>query len=122
MMNCRSERPLPFGSFLSFIIHRPSFPTLMRRRRAVTMSEVKSITVGISGASGVIYAQRLLMQLEASPEVRQINLVISGPARRVMADELDIQATADTEQMIAELMGRPSAKAVFFHAGDIGAA
>ena len=89
---------------------------------AATIPEVKSIIVGISGASGVIYAQRLLMQLEASPEVRQINLVISGPARRVMADELDIAATADTEQMVAELLGRPSAKAVFFHAGDIGAA
>ena len=94
----------------------------MPRRRAVRIREVKSITVGISGASGVIYAQRLLMQLEASPEVRQINLVISGPARRVMADELDIAATADTDQMIAALIKRPSAKTVFFHAGDIGAA
>jgi flavin prenyltransferase len=94
----------------------------MPRKRTATIREVKSITVGISGASGVIYAQRLMMQLEASPEVRQINLVISGPARRVMADELDIQATADTEQMIAQLTGRPSAKTVFFHAGDIGAA
>jgi len=94
----------------------------MPRRRAVTIREVKSITVGISGASGVIYAQRLLMQLDASPEVRQINLVISGPARRVMADELDIAATADTDQMIASLINRPSAKTVFFHVGDIGAA
>lgn len=94
----------------------------MPRKCAVTIREVKSITVGISGASGVIYAQRLLMQLEASPEVRQINLVISGPARRVMTDELDIPATADTEQMLSELIGHPSAKTVFFHAGDIGAA
>ncbi|HKP11881.1 MAG TPA: UbiX family flavin prenyltransferase [Blastocatellia bacterium] len=83
---------------------------------------MKSITVGISGASGVIYAQRLLMQLDASPEVRQINLVVSGPARRVMADELDIAATSDTDQMIASLINRPSAKTVFFHVGDIGAA
>src|SRR6185369_1226102 len=80
---------------------------LMPLKCAATIPEVKSIIVGISGASGVIYAQRLLMQLEASPEVRQINLVISGPARRVMADELDIAATADTEQMVAELIGRP---------------
>ena len=94
----------------------------MPRRRAATIREVKSITVGISGASGVIYAQRLLMQLDASPEVRQINLVVSGPARRVMADELDIAATSDTDQMIASLINRPSAKTVFFHVGDIGAA
>jgi 4-hydroxy-3-polyprenylbenzoate decarboxylase len=86
------------------------------------MASVKSITLGISGASGVIYAQRLMMQLDASAQVRQINLVISGPARRVMADELDIPATADTDQLVAELIGRPSSKTVFFHSGDIGAA
>lgn len=82
---------------------------------------VKSITVGISGASGVIYAQRLLMQLEDSPEVRQINLVVSGPARRVISDELDI-STSDSDQLMAELIGRPSVKTIFFHTGDIGAA
>jgi 4-hydroxy-3-polyprenylbenzoate decarboxylase len=82
---------------------------------------VKSITVGISGASGVIYAQRLLMQLEASPEVGRINLVVSGPARRVMSDELSITATND-EELLTQLLGCPSTKTVFFHAGDIGAA
>lgn len=82
---------------------------------------MKSITVGISGASGVIYAQRLLMQLEASAEVGRINLVVSGPARRVMNDELDITATND-EELLAALIGRASTKTVIFHAGDIGAA
>jgi flavin prenyltransferase len=83
---------------------------------------VKTITVGISGASGAIYAQRLLVHLEDSPEVRQINLVISGPGRRVISDELDVSTTADTEQIVAEMIGRPSAKAIVFHPGDIGAA
>jgi len=83
---------------------------------------VKTITVGISGASGAIYAQRLLVQLEDSPEVRQINLVISGPGRRVISDELDVTATADTEQIVAEMIGRPSTKTIVFHPGDIGAA
>lgn len=82
---------------------------------------MKTITVGISGASGAVYAQRLLIQLEDSPEVRQINLVISGPGRRVISDELDVSATADTEQLIAEMIGRPPAKTIVFHPGDIGA-
>ena len=86
-----------------------------------TISLVKSIIVGISGASGAIYAQRLLVQLEASDEVRQINLVVSGPGRRVISDELDIPATGDTEQMVTELLGRPSVKTTVFHPGDIGA-
>jgi flavin prenyltransferase len=61
------------------------------------------------------------MQLEASPEVRQINLVVSGPARRVISDELGISATSDLEQMLGELIGKRSTKTVFFHPGDIGA-
>ena len=83
---------------------------------------VKTITVGISGASGAIYAQRLLIQLEESAEVRQINVVISGPGRRVIADELDVGGTADTEQIVVEMIGRPSTKTIVFHPGDIGAA
>jgi flavin prenyltransferase len=83
---------------------------------------VKTITVAISGASGAIYAQRLLIQLEDSPEVRQINLVISGPGRRVISDELDVSGNGDTEQVLTEMLGRPSTKTVVFHPGDIGAA
>jgi len=83
---------------------------------------VKKITIGISGASGAIYAQRLLLQLEDSPEVRQINLVISGPGRRVISDELDVSGNGDTEQVLTEMLGRPSTKTVVFHPGDIGAA
>ena len=86
-----------------------------------TIQAVKTITVGISGASGAVYAQRLLIQLEDSPEVRQINLVISGPGRRVISDELDVTATADTEQLVSEMIGRPPAKTIVFHPGDIGA-
>jgi 4-hydroxy-3-polyprenylbenzoate decarboxylase len=82
---------------------------------------VKSITVGISGASGVIYAQRLLVLLEESPEVDQINLVISGPARRVINDELSIDSRSDSEQLVSELIGRKPAKIMLFHPGDIGA-
>lgn len=83
---------------------------------------MKKITIGISGASGAIYAQRLLLQLEDSPEVRQINLVISGPGRRVISDELDVSGNGDTEQVLTEMLGRPSTKTVVFHPGDIGAA
>ncbi len=93
----------------------------MRRRWLATISLVKSITVGISGASGAIYARRLLVQLEASDEVRQVNLVVSGPGRRVISDELDIAATGDADEMVRELLGRPSIKTTIFHPGDIGA-
>lgn len=83
---------------------------------------MKSITVGISGASGAIYAQRLLIHLEESPEVRQVNLVVSGPGRRVINDELEVNPAASPEQMLAEMLGRPPDKTIIFHPNDIGAA
>ena len=82
---------------------------------------MKTITVGISGASGVIYAQRLLMHLDESAEVSRINLIISGPGRRVIAEELEIAASLDSERLVADLLGRPSLKTLLFHPGDIGA-
>jgi 4-hydroxy-3-polyprenylbenzoate decarboxylase len=62
------------------------------------------------------------MQLEASREVRQINLVVSGPGRRVIMDELGIASNIEAEQMVAEMIGQPSSKTIVFHPGDIGAA
>jgi 4-hydroxy-3-polyprenylbenzoate decarboxylase len=50
-----------------------------------------------------------------------VNLVVSGPGRRVISDELDVSPTGDTEQMVAEMIGRTSTKIVVFHPGDIGA-
>jgi 4-hydroxy-3-polyprenylbenzoate decarboxylase len=85
------------------------------------MLKVKSIIVGISGASGAIYAQRMLLYLEDSTEVGQINLVISGPGRRVIADELEINSQADSEQLVAEMIGKQPFKTAIFHPGDIGA-
>lgn len=82
---------------------------------------MKSIIVGITGASGAIYAQRLLIQLEDSPEVAQIHLVVSGPGRRVIADELDVPQTGDSDRLVAELIGRSSRKTVVYNQGDIGA-
>ena len=45
---------------------------------------MKSIIVGITGASGSIYARTLLAHLNASPEVARIDLVISPAGVRVV--------------------------------------
>lgn len=82
---------------------------------------MKSITLGISGASGAIYAQRLLSLLDQSVEVDRINLIISGPGRRVISDELDVDPHSDTEHLVEELLGHKSQKVTIFHPGDIGA-
>ncbi|MBN2505647.1 MAG: UbiX family flavin prenyltransferase [Verrucomicrobia bacterium] len=42
--------------------------------------------VAITGASGALYAQRLLAALD--PQAHQVHVMISGPARAVLAEEL----------------------------------
>jgi 4-hydroxy-3-polyprenylbenzoate decarboxylase len=80
---------------------------------------VKRITVAISGASGAIYAQRLLLHMERSDEVGRIHLIVSKPGRRVLVEELDVEGTG--EEMVARLVGRPSEKIEVVPVADIGA-
>jgi len=53
------------------------------------MSGTKRVVVGISGATGAIYAVRLLQVLRQSPEV-ELHLIVSGPAKRTLVEETDV--------------------------------
>ena len=80
---------------------------------------MKTITVAISGASGAIYAQRLLWHLERSDEVGRIHLVVSKAGRRVLAEELDVEG--GSEALVEALVGRPSEKVDLAPVNDVGA-
>src|SRR6266480_3682561 len=82
---------------------------------------MKSITVGITGASGAIYGVRMLHHLEKCPDVERINLVISNAGRRVLEEELDIPASLKEEELIYRLLDGQSEKLRLFPAADIGA-
>ena len=72
----------------------------------------KQIIVGITGASGVAYALRLLDCLEEAG--CHVHLVVSALGRRLLDDEGDIQAvTADG------LIGRPSERLYFYDFDDL---
>ncbi len=60
---------------------------------------MKSITVGITGASGSIYAQRLLSRLNESPQVGRLDLVLSKAGVRVVGEELGLNV-AGTERRV----------------------
>ncbi len=79
------------------------------------------INVGITGASGSIYAQRLLHYLDCSPEVVQVNLVITASGVTVVREELDLKITGTKETDVEALLGRPSSKIQLLPAKDIGA-
>jgi 4-hydroxy-3-polyprenylbenzoate decarboxylase len=80
---------------------------------------VKTIIVAITGASGAIYAQRLLRQLDLSAEVGRVHLVVSAPGRRVLAEELDVTGSGDA--LVEGLAGSASSKIDLVPSSDIGA-
>jgi 4-hydroxy-3-polyprenylbenzoate decarboxylase len=53
----------------------------------------KTIVVGIAGASGAVYAQKVLELLEADARVGRVHLVVSEAGQRLLVMELDIVAT-----------------------------
>lgn len=73
----------------------------------------------MTGASGAIYAQRLLWHLDRSDEVGRVHLVVSSPGRRVLSEEMDI--TGSGEALVEALVGRASDKLDLVPSSDIGA-
>jgi 4-hydroxy-3-polyprenylbenzoate decarboxylase len=79
------------------------------------------ITVGVTGASGAIYAQALLRLLAADRRVAHAFLVVSEAGQRLISTELGIVA-ADLKQLSALLIGGAAKKIEYLPNKDIGAA
>ena len=86
------------------------------------MSEAnpKTITVGVTGASGALLAQRMLALLDADPHVAKIHLVITDTGQRLLSEELAIPA-GPAGTLIARLVGRTSCKIELLPNKDVGA-
>ncbi len=76
------------------------------------------VTVGITGASGSIFAQQLLLALENDDRVDQVHCVASESALRVLSEEL---ALSGRRELIPKLLGGPSSKIDQLADADIGA-
>lgn len=82
---------------------------------------MKSFTIGITGASGSVYAQRLLARLSENSEVEHLDVVISHAGVRVIGEELGISATGTDRRVVRDLIGHDSDKVTIHPASDIGA-
>ncbi|HEY7180633.1 MAG TPA: flavin prenyltransferase UbiX [Blastocatellia bacterium] len=82
---------------------------------------MKSIIIGITGASGSIYGRKLLARLDESPEVSRIDLVISQAGVRVAGEELGVNVAGADRRVVRELLGQDSEKVTVHSANDIGA-
>jgi 4-hydroxy-3-polyprenylbenzoate decarboxylase len=78
------------------------------------------VTVGITGASGAIYAQSVLRLLDSDQRVKRVFLVVSEAGARLLATELDVVAT-DAKKLPSLLTRTPARKMEYLPNKDIGA-
>src|SRR5712692_9825488 len=79
-----------------------------------------NLVVGVTGASGALFARRMLQMLEADPRVAKVHLVISGSGLKLLRDELDVDVSKSA-QIPARLAGGPARKTIYLLDSDIGA-
>jgi flavin prenyltransferase len=86
----------------------------------MSSTELKTVTIGVTGASGAILAQTILRFLEADPRVARIHLVVTDTGLRLCAHELGIVA-AEPKRLPSLLLGKQSAKIELLPNKDVGA-
>ncbi len=80
----------------------------------------QTVTVGVTGASGAILAQKTLALLEADSRVTCVHLVVTETGQRLFAEELNI-SSGDLKQLPARILGAPTKKIGIFSNKDVGA-
>ena len=86
----------------------------------MSQSQLQSVTLAVTGASGAVLAQKALDLLDRDPRVSRIHLVVTEAGQRLFAEELSIPS-GDLKQLPARLLGRPSAKTEVLPNKDVGA-
>jgi 4-hydroxy-3-polyprenylbenzoate decarboxylase len=83
-------------------------------------AEGKVITVGVTGASGAVYARAILRLLDADARVARVHLVVSEAGLRLVATELGIVAR-DSRRLPQLLTGTDATKIEYLPNKDVGA-
>jgi 4-hydroxy-3-polyprenylbenzoate decarboxylase len=86
----------------------------------VESTEGLSVTVGVTGASGAIYAQTLLRLLDSDRQVAHVLLIATDAGLRLLATELGAVA-ADGKKLPSLLTRSPAKKIEYLPNKDIGA-
>ena len=79
------------------------------------------ITVGVTGASGAVFAQKTLSLLEDDPRVARIHLVVTETGQRLFAEELGI-TSGELKKLPGRILGRAAKKIETVPNKDVGAA
>ena len=86
------------------------------------MSQTKGqvVTLGVTGASGALLAQKALQLLAEDSRVEKVHLVVTETGQRLFAEELGI-ASGDLKQLPARLLGKSHSKIEVLPNKDVGA-
>lgn len=80
----------------------------------------KTVVIGVTGASGSVFARRMLQMLERDERVGKIHLVVSGAGLKVLREELGLDVSKSAS-IPAALADGPAAKTEYLLDSDIGA-
>jgi flavin prenyltransferase len=83
-------------------------------------TEQQIVTVGVTGASGAILAQKALKLLEEDARVARVHLVITETGQRLFAEELGV-SSGDLKQLPSRLLGCAPIKTEILPNKDTGA-
>ena len=78
------------------------------------------VTVGVTGASGAILAQKTLALLEGDARVARVHVVVTEAGQRLFAEELGLSA-GDLKRLPGRILGHPAAKIEILPNKDVGA-
>ena len=94
--------------------------TELIRAKQMPPTKDKTITVGVTGASGAVFAQKTLSLLEEDARVARVHLVITETGQRLFAEELGL-TTGDLKKLPSRIIGRASRKIQTVPNKDVGA-
>jgi 4-hydroxy-3-polyprenylbenzoate decarboxylase len=80
----------------------------------------QTITVGVTGASGALLAQKALVLLEEDARVACVHLVVTETGQRLFAEELGL-SSGDLKQLPSRILGRAANKIEILPNKDVGA-
>jgi flavin prenyltransferase len=78
------------------------------------------ITIGVTGASGAIFAQKALSLLEDDTRVARVHLVVTETGQRLFSEELGI-TSGDLKKLPGRILGHSSKKIETVSNKDVGA-
>lgn len=80
----------------------------------------KIITVGVTGASGALLAQKMISLLDSDARVERIHLVVTETGLRLLSEELAMPS-GNAKQLVQRILGHSSQKIEVLSNKDVGA-